>query len=174
MTVIRPLELSDAPALTELVVASREHLEPWEPARPERFYTLGGQQELLRLALSERRGGRMGPYVVLDEQGSPAGRITLNNVVRGAGQYASVGYWLGVGQTGRGLATRALAELVDLAFGEWGLHRLEAGTLLHNTASQRVLERNGFQPYGLARKYVMIAGTYQDHQLYELLSPDLR
>ena len=174
MTVIRPLDLADVPALTELVLTSREHLAPWEPARPERFYTEEGQREMVRLALTERHGGRMGPYVVTDEHGRIAGRITLNNIVRGAGQYASVGYWLGAGFTGRGLATRAVAELSDLAFGEWQLHRLEAGTLLHNLASQQVLERNGFQRYGLARKYVMIAGTYQDHQLYELLSPDLR
>ena len=136
MTVIRPLDLADVPALTELVLTSREHLAPWEPARPERFYTEEGQREMVRLALAERHGGRMGPYVVTDERGRIAGRITLNNIVRGAGQYASVGYWLGAGFTGRGLATRAVAELSDLAFGKWQLHRLEAGTLAGRKAGR--------------------------------------
>lgn len=171
---LRPLTLDDVPALTDLVVASREHLAPWEPERPERFYTEDGQRELAQMAIAERQGGRMGPYVILDEDDRVAGRININNVVRGAGQFASVGYWLGVHATGRGLATRAVAETCELAWTEWGLHRLEAGTLVDNLASQRVLERNGFERYGLAHKYVAIAGRYQDHILYELLAPELR
>ncbi|WP_239092547.1 GNAT family N-acetyltransferase [Paractinoplanes abujensis] len=38
------------------------------------------------------------------------------------------------------------------------MHRVEAGTLTHNKASQRVLKVNRFQPYGTAPRYVWIAG----------------
>jgi len=47
-------------------------------------------------------------------------------------------------RAGRGLASAAVADVTELAFGELGLHRLDAATLLHNTPSQRVLLRNGF------------------------------
>ena len=57
-----------------------------------------------------------------------------------------------------------------MAFGELGLHRIQAGTLLHNTGSQRVLERNGFQRFGVAPQYLRIAGQWQDHALYQLIS----
>ncbi|WP_253272567.1 GNAT family N-acetyltransferase [Arsenicicoccus sp. oral taxon 190] len=172
--VIRPLTLDDVPELTALLVDSREHLAPWDPLRPERFFTEAGQREMVRLAITEREGGRMGPYAIVAADGRLAGRINLNNVVRGAGQYASIGYWVGAPFVRQGLATQAVSQLCTTAFEQWGLHRLEAGTLLHNVASQRVLERNGFELYGLARKYVMIAGRYQDHRLYELLAPELR
>ena len=59
-----------------------------------------------------------------------------------------------------------------MAFGDLRLHRVEAGTLLHNAGSQRVLERNGFVRYGVAPAYLNIAGSWQDHALYQVLNPD--
>jgi ribosomal-protein-alanine N-acetyltransferase len=61
--------------------------------------------------------------------------------------------------------------MVRLAFEELRLHRVEAGTLVHDTASQRVLGRNGFVRYGLAPQYLHIAGRWQDHVLFQVLSP---
>ena len=58
----------------------------------------------------------------------------------------------------RGLATAAVRGIIGTAFSELGLHRIQAGTLLRNTGSQRVLERNGFVRIGVAPRYLMIAG----------------
>jgi len=52
------------------------------------------------------------------------------------------------------------------------LHRVEAGTLLHNTASQRVLERCGFEYYGTAPRYLFIRGAWRDHRLYQRILHD--
>ena len=79
------------------------------------------------------------------------GRVNLNNLVIGVLRSASVGYWVDAAHQGRGLATGAVEFACAQARGR-GLHRVEAGTLLHNTASQRVLERCGFEYYGTARK----------------------
>ena len=65
-----------------------------------------------------------------------------------------------------------MAEVAGIAFAELGLHRLEAGTLLHNTPSQRVLARNGFRPFAVAEAYLKIAGRWQDHILFQLLNKD--
>jgi ribosomal-protein-alanine N-acetyltransferase len=53
------------------------------------------------------------------------------------------------------------------AFGPGGLHRLEAGTMLDNVASQRVLEKNGFERIGIAREYLHIDGDWRDHVLFQ-------
>jgi ribosomal-protein-alanine N-acetyltransferase len=100
-----------------------------------------------------------------------AGRINLNNIVRGAFQSCSAGYWVSQSANGRGLATAAVGEMTELAFGEFGLHRVEAATLLNNTRSQRVLERNGFARIGLAPNYLNIAGRWQDHLLFQRIAP---
>ncbi|MFF9729980.1 GNAT family N-acetyltransferase [Streptomyces albidoflavus] len=75
----------------------------------------------------------------------------------------------GPGHTGRGLAGQALAHAVAYARDALGLHRLEAGTLLDNTASQRVLLRAGFTWYGTAPDYLHIAGAWRDHHRYQLI-----
>jgi ribosomal-protein-alanine N-acetyltransferase len=74
---------------------------------------------------------------------------------------------------GKGVATAAVADTVRFAFDHLRLHRVEAGTLVHNAGSQRVLERNGFTRYGLAPRYLRIAGKWQDHVLFQKLNAAL-
>ena len=90
--------------------------------------------------------------------------------MRGPLQSAIVSYWLDEARNGHGLATRAVGALVEIAFGELELHRLEAGTLVDNLASQRVLEKNGFERYGLARRFLLIGGEWRDHVLFERIA----
>ena len=52
------------------------------------------------------------------------------------------------------------------------LHRVEAGTLVDNAASQVVLRRCGFEPYGTAAQYLFIAGAWQDHLLFQRVLHD--
>jgi len=60
--------------------------------------------------------------------------------------------------------------VIEFAFGELELHRLEAGTLVDNHASQRVLEKNGFERFGLAHRFLLIAGEWRDHILFERIN----
>jgi len=170
MSHLRPLHIGDAERLAELVVRSREFLAPWEPVRPESYFTLAGQREAVAKSLTSAASGLMEPFVILDDDGEVVGRINLNNIVRGPFQSASMGYWLDQQATGRGLATMAAGELVELAFGDLGLHRVEAGTLPNNLASQAVLLRNGFEQFGYAPRYLAIAGVYSDHLLFQRLA----
>jgi ribosomal-protein-alanine N-acetyltransferase len=109
--------------------------------------------------------------VILNEEGEVTGRITLDAITFGAFQSCTIGYWVALENNGRGLATAAVARMVQIAFDELGLHRIEAGTLLDNLRSQRVLATNGFIQYGLAPQFIKIAGRWQDHLLFQLLNP---
>lgn len=171
MGVLRQLEASDAEALAELVQRNRDFLAPWEPVRPETYFTLAGQRAAVADALALQTAGRGHSWVIADETGSAAGRINLNNIVRGPFQSASVGYWLSQDAGGRGLATRAVLEVADVAFGLLGLHRLEAGTIPENHRSQAVLLRTGFERFGYAVAYLNIAGRWRDHLLFQRVAP---
>ena len=170
MTCTRLVRLSDAPVLAGLLGRNRDFLAPTSPPRPEGFFTLDGQRAGIEAGLAEHRRGAKLPHVILTGDGQVAGRITLNEIVRGPFQSCHLGYWVGEEYNGRGLATGALREIIRVAFGELGLHRIEAGTLLDNVRSQRVLERNGFTRFGMAPRYLHIAGRWQDHVLYQVLN----
>ena len=169
---IRLLDAADAAVLSGVVRRNREFLAPWEPVRPDSYFTLDGQRDAVADSLSRYRTDTQVPYVILDDSDVVVGRINLNNVVRGAFQSASVGYWLAEEAGGRGFATQAVTEVVAAAFGDLGLHRLEAGTVPENVRSQAVLLRNRFEQYGYAPRYLSIAGRWQDHLLFQLLAED--
>ena len=171
MAVTRLITAGDAPALFELQVANRDFLAPWGPERPPRYFTLEGQGRLIADALVGHARGTTLPHVIICD-GAVVGRVTLTDITRGTFQSCHLGYWVSQSHNGRGLATAAVGEIVRIAFEELGLHRVEAGTLLHNTRSQAVLARNGFARFGVAPAYLKIAGAWQDHALYQVLSED--
>jgi [ribosomal protein S5]-alanine N-acetyltransferase len=168
--VTRLLSPGDAPVLAELYTVNKEFFAPFEPVRTAAFYTVEGQRKSIGMLLEEHQHGRNLPHVILDGNGEVIGRITINTIVRGASQSGTVGYWVSEHASGAGYATRAVAEIKRIAFGQLDLHRLEAGTLVHNVRSQRVLERNGFQRYGLAPRMLRIGGKWQDHIMYQVLN----
>lgn len=161
--------VDDGPALAAQIRADREFLRPWEPDRPAEYFTDDGQRAVLAGMLRDHAEGRSLPHLIVVD-GRVVGRIALTNIARGPFQSAQLGYWVAADVNGRGVATAAVARVVRIAFDELGLHRLEAGTLVHNVASQRVLERNGFLRYGLAPRYLRIAGDWQDHVLFQVLA----
>lgn len=172
MTTTRLVTLDDAKALSALLVANREYLAPWEPIRGEHFATVDGQFELITEQLKRHAEGVTLPQVILDDDERVVGRITLSGIVQGFFQSCAVGYWVAESATGRGVATAALRDVVRIAFDELGLHRIQAECLAYNLGSQRVLERVGFQHFGMAPKYLKIAGEWRDMELYQLIRPD--
>jgi ribosomal-protein-alanine N-acetyltransferase len=167
---IRAVELTDAEALTESYIRNRDFLRPFEPARPPEFFTLEGQRARVLDARAAASADRMVRYVILDERAAIAGVITVSDITRGPAQSANVGYWVDRERNGHGLASRALAAVVGEAFDALALHRLDAGVLPDNIASRRVLEKNGFELIGLARRYLQLDGAWRDHLLYQRLA----
>ena len=168
---LRIATLDDAAGLADAYIRSWDHLKPWEPDRPETWFTPAGQREKLTASLAKYKDGRTVPWV-LTEGDRIVGAITLNDVVPGPFRSASLGYWLAIDAVGRGLVTRAVETVAEIADTELKLHRIEASTLTNNVASQRVLQRTGFAQIGTAPTYLHIAGAWQDCNLYQRILND--
>jgi [ribosomal protein S5]-alanine N-acetyltransferase len=167
---IEDLAESHAPSMARAYRRNREHLAPWEPARPDSFFTEEGQARALADQVAMAGQGLVAPWVVRHGD-EIVGRVNLNNIVMGVLRSAAVGYWVDAGHLRRGLASAAVEFACAQAQGR-GLHRVEAGTMLANTASQCVLERCGFEFFGIAPRYLFIAGGWQDHRLYQRILHD--
>lgn len=85
--------------------------------------------------------------------------------------YAELGYTLMQEAWGKGYASEAIASVVDLGFSTLGFHRVEAITRPANTASMRVLEKNGFVREGQLRENIFWNGTFHDSVCYGRLAP---
>ncbi|WP_223694669.1 GNAT family N-acetyltransferase [Leifsonia poae] len=169
--VLRVRAEEDAPALAAAYSRNRGHLAQWDPKREDDFYTDIRQLAHTRELLALRDQGTALPLVLADGE-SIAGLVNLSSIVRGAFQSATVGYWLDRDHTKRGLASAALHAVIEVARDDYGLHRIQAATLLHNHASQTVLTRTGFERIGVAPAYLKIAGRWQDHVLFQRILHD--
>jgi [ribosomal protein S5]-alanine N-acetyltransferase len=166
---IRVVNEEDAVALADGLTADRDFLARWDPARPSEYFTESGQRRDIDDQLTAHEQRTVLPYVV-EVDGALVGRINVFHIVYKAFCSGTLGYWIRRDHHGRGVATAAVAAMIELAFGEGALHRLEAGTLVDNHASRRVLAKNGFTEIGLAPCYLQIAGRWQDHILHQRLN----
>jgi ribosomal-protein-alanine N-acetyltransferase len=145
-----PLELqrvrSDhAAAILAFEVANRTYFAASIGDRGDEFYEQFGERH--RALLAEQDAGRSAFYVLVDRDGTVAGRFNLYDLVD---KTADVGYRVAELVAGRGIATSAVRMLCRLAVDEHGLERLNARTSTENVASRRVLEKAGFVAVGPA------------------------
>lgn len=168
---MRPLEEADSGGLYRACLRNRDHLRPWEPRRGEEFFTEQGQADRVRGQLKERDAGRLFPWVLTAGQ-EVVGAVTLSDVALGPFRSAHLGYWIDAEWSGRGLATEAVRTVCQVAEEQLDLHRIEAGTVLANLASQRVLAKCGFDVIGTAPQYLHIDGEWRDHVLFQKILHD--
>lgn len=169
---MRSPAVDDAAALTEVLIRNRAYMAPYDPWRPEEWYTEAVQRARIEGMLAEQEAGRLVPYLLVEPGGAIIGAINLGNIVRGPLLSGGVGYWIDQDRQGRGLTTAALEEVCRTARDELGLHRVEAQTLLDNTASMRVLAKAGFTECGIAPRYLHINGAWRDHRLFQRVLHD--
>jgi len=165
--IVRDLPPRFGPVVARFHRDNREFHAPWEPGRPQGYFTPAAQRRILRnearapdmlhLWIFERRDAarrRTGPI---------AGSVTLSGIVRGNFQSCYLGYKLDRRFVGRGYMTESLRAVIDHAFGSMNLHRLEANIMPSNVRSLNLVTGLGFVNEGVASRYLRIQGTWQDH-----------
>ena len=85
---------------------------------------------------------------------------------------AKVGFWIGKPFWGRGLATSALGLLIRFGFEQLNLNRIEAGHLVHNAASGRVMQKADMRYEGIRRQALLHRNQYKDVVWYAILRED--
>lgn len=147
---------------------NRAHLAPWEPERPEAFFTDEFWIVQLEQNRAEYAAGTSVRTFVLPRRGADRavlGSVNFTNIVRGAFQSCTVGYSLDHEATGHGYMTEALDAGVEHVFRALDLHRVAANYMPENERSAKLLARLGFVEEGFAPKYLRIAGEWRDHVL---------
>jgi [ribosomal protein S5]-alanine N-acetyltransferase len=116
-----------------------------------------------------RRGNQESFFVILSAENALVGVININDIVRYSLQCGHLGYYAFEPYAGCGLMREGLTLVVNEAFGELGLHRLEASVQPRNERSIALLSGLGFSREGLARRYLKIGGRWLDHERWAIL-----
>jgi ribosomal-protein-alanine N-acetyltransferase len=153
---------------------NRAFLAPWDPLRPERFYTEAHWQEQIPRNHQEFAAGAGVRFFLLTKAAPQTviGAVNFSAITRGPAQFCYLGYALSEAAQGHGYMTEALRTALAYMFDSWHLHRVMANYMPHNVRSGHVLRRLGFVVEGYARDYLQIAGNWEDHVLTALTNPD--
>ena len=149
---------SDPQVFRHVPIGDWKHIDEAHQ-RIARDITTMAAGDYVRLAVERREDARV------------VGEVLLFNFARES-RRAELGYALAHNAWGFGYAAEALPPLVDFAFGQLDLNRLDAVIDPRNAASARVLERLGFRHEGTLREHAIIRGETSDSGLYGLLRKD--
>jgi [ribosomal protein S5]-alanine N-acetyltransferase len=162
---LRPPTEDDQPEFTERVLASRALHYPWlEPTDPVLW---------LEGLLSRNRTDTDRCRLVCDAgQGFIAGAMNLSQISSTPFLNAYLGYYAFEPFAGKGYMTAAMRLLLRYAFGELGLHRVQANVQPGNGASIALVRSAGFHYEGYSPRYLFINGDWRDHEQWVMLAED--
>lgn len=167
--VLRPLVPQDFPGWSEVRRRNGEWLTNWEPARQVHHPDPEINRDIFAARCGarerERHAGSQFAFGIFVD-GAFAGEVNLNNVVRGAFQSATIGYWIDKSRAGHSYMSEAVLTLAQYAFESLNLHRLEICIIPRNTNSRRVVEKINLRNEGIAERFLEINGVWEDHVRY--------
>ena len=143
---LRRWRVDDAPALTQMIVSSLEHLRPWMPWVQSEPLSSDERVDKIRGWATAWDAAQDFTFAIEDGAGELLGVCGLHR--RREPACLEIGYWVRSGRTGQGIATAAVRGLVHAAFSIDGITSLEIHHDAANAASARVPEKVGFTRVG--------------------------
>lgn len=160
---VRPWKMTDSRRLAE----SANNLKIWSNVRdyfPHPYKESDGRA-FIRMTLSKKNIEDFA-IIINDEAVGGIGFIPGSDIER---LNAEIGYWLSEKYWGKGIMSRALNDVINYIFGNTNIIRLFTSVLEYNSASVKVLEKNGFRKVGIQTKAAIKNGKIVDMYSYELL-----
>ncbi|WP_147821933.1 GNAT family N-acetyltransferase [Salidesulfovibrio onnuriiensis] len=157
----------------DFYLKNRDHLAGWGPDYPEDFFTLKGQYQRLRSVRKVIADARqLELWIFKKDRADTLGKVNFFNIRRAALQACVLGYQMDEAHTNNGYITEALREAIRYMFEVQKLHRIEANIMPRNKRSLRVVEKLGFKPEGLRKKYLKVGEVWEDHIPMVLINED--
>jgi [ribosomal protein S5]-alanine N-acetyltransferase len=165
----------DIPAIISYFRENEVHLSPFDPKKPEDFYTEKFWRQRVPQHTEDFFADRsLRLYLFHRESLEVVGSMEFSQISRGPFQACYLGYGIAAKFQGKGLMFEALTEAIRYAFDELNIHRVMANHLPENTRSASVLQRLGFARECVAKDYLQINGKWRDHVLNSLTNANWR
>lgn len=161
---IEKLHVTDAEDLFNFEVENRTFFEEMVPTRGDEYYNPETFKKRLEALLEEQAIGGSCFYLIKDKDSSILGRINLVDIDE-FDKIGYLGYRVGQAHTGKGIANKALKILVETVT---DVKQIKAKTTTKNIASQRVLEKNGFERIGISSEEFEMNGQRLSFVYYAL------
>lgn len=166
---LKILESREADALFKLIDQSRAYLAEWLPF-VEYTNQVEDSQKFIQAALQQFASGN-GFHCGIWSESELVGVIGLHYIDT-VNRKTSIGYYLGESHQKKGIMTQCTKAIIDYAFNELDLNRVEIRASVENIKSQAIPERLGFTKEGRLRSEERVQGRFTDSYVYSLLKSE--
>ncbi len=118
------------------------------------------------LSMVSRLDGSEGIFRAIKKDGLLIGNISVEKKADIYRLDGEIGYFLLDEYKGQGIMTEAVSQICELAFSDLDICRITGLVFAENTASARVLEKNGFKSEGCMKQAVIKNGMLHDLLVY--------
>lgn len=162
---IRPLKEKDAEPMAQLAnnINISENLRDGFP-HP---YTLENAKSFIALFKDHNETF----IFAIEYNGEYVGNIGLVSETDVYRKSAELGYFIGEPYWNKGITTKAINLICEFGFQKLDIVRIHCGVFEYNLASQRVLEKCGFQKEGIFKKAISKKNKLWDELRYAKIKP---
>jgi len=160
-------ETRHAEALFALTHQNRDYLRQWLPWL-DATKSAADTRQFIQTTL-EQLAANNGFQTVMLYQAEMVGMVGYHKI-DWTNRTTSIGYWLAQEYQGRGIVSRSCRFLVNYAFTELGLNRVEIRCAPDNRKSCAIPERLGFTNEGTIRQAEWLYDHFVDHVIYGMLA----
>lgn len=170
--ILRLPELTDVHEIIKYFVENKAHFAPFEPKKPDSFYTQEFWQEQVTRHIDGFLQDREVRLYLFDQKNDQdvVGSLAFSQIARGPFQACYLGYGISYRHQGTNLMYEGVSAAIAYAFKDLNIHRLMANHLPENVRSARLLKRLGFEKECVAKDYLKIDGQWRDHVLNSLIN----
>ena len=160
---LRPPRTSDAESIFRLVSRNYAHLRTFmEWAKPD--YSLTDAREWVEKDI----GDPTALNFLICRGDDILGTIGFGRFDTDA-KVTEIGYWIDSSEQGKGIVSRAARRLVDIAFRDLRMNRVQIRCAAENNRSAAIPEKLGFKLEGVQRQHVYRDGRIYDFRIYGIL-----
>ena len=173
--IIRPMEISDYEVWKEYFSTMDESRNIWDNHnRPSERLTKTTFLKILKSQKRMREGDKFYDLIVFKKASRQIiGSVAAMDVLRSVSQTAYLGYTIHNKFWGQGYGKEATKAMIDIAFRDLKLHRVEAGIEPKNRRSILLARSLGLRKEGLKKKVVYLRGQWNDLLIYSTTCEEL-
>jgi len=169
-TELRLIELRHAEVLNVLITQNYEHIKEWSAWLKDKERSIEDTHIFIKrnlMQFAENKAFGIGIWY----KGEMAGQIEYN-YFDWINRRTELGYWLGASFQGKGLATKSCRALIDYAFNELKLNRVEMHCGIENKRSRKIPVKLGFREEGVIRQAGWLHDHFVDYVIYGILASE--
>ena len=168
--VMREFRQEDAEAVYETVISNSAHLQKFMHWMSPN-YSIRSAKDFIADSIKKREYRENLSLGLFRPHGRFIGSVGFVNFDWPA-RKTEIGYWIAQDEQGKGIVTEACGRLIDLAFSEMQLNRIEIRCSALNLRSAAIPKRLGFMKEGHLRQVEIRNGRLHDFEIYGLLASD--